>query len=275
MPIPAFGRIGQKDERPMIVFVNGAQKSGSTWLLQITLELRHFAEVPEAYRPAVEHGGPYYTLDFTRLDAFLNDPQFQQSDVIVKAHARDVPLRDTLLRAPGVRVVDIERDIRDIAVSFYYHFQRLGKADGTFAEFYWKAGRKWVWQGLKHRCTWDIRAPNFLLLQYDQLRTDFAGSVKKLAAFLDVTLNDEQIAQIRTATSPAEIEKKHAFGAMNRFRKGVSGDWQQHFDPEILADVPRLTRISRSLPYRLSIRGPKVLRRILQRQRLLPAPERR
>ncbi len=258
----------------MIIFVNGAQKSGSTWLMHIVLQLKPIEPTQLVEGRGAAAAGPT-TVSARHLPHLLKDRRFVTDDRVIKSHFRHAGQRRMLLGSPQVRVVDIERDIRDVAVSFYYHRQKTQAFDGAFTDFYWQQRSKWVWPVLIHRAVWDIRSPRFLLLNYDALHSDFGGQVQRLADFLAVPLPDGGIEAIARATSPQAVNRQFQWGELNRFRKGVSGEWRTHFDQAMLADIANLQRCSRTLAFRLAVHSPQPLQPLLRRFRRCPPPLRR
>jgi hypothetical protein len=224
----------------MLIFANGAHKSGSTWLMHLSLELRPCEEPPEIYRNPKWTTPPYYSIQFHRLAEMLADRDVLRRDVLFKLHLQDPKLRSLVLAHPAVRTLNIRRDLRDVVVSQYHHWVRDERISGTFEQFYWGAGRNRAWMVLRHHLIWDVTSPRYLCLEYEDLLTDFPAQLRRLAAFLETTVTDERIAEIQHRTSPTEINRRFEFGPMNRTRKGGSGDWRSYFNEEQLTDLMML-----------------------------------
>jgi hypothetical protein len=248
----------------MLIVVNGAQKSGSTWLMHIVLALRPLHGIPLDCRSPRAVPEAIHELHAPQLPALLHAAQHAPHDLLAKSHLRRLTERRLLLAAPFVRVVDIERDIRDVAVSFYHHHRKLELVNGDPADFYWHGGRELIWQILQHRVVWKVSSPRFCLLSYERLQQDFATEVRRLAAFLTVEIDESRIAAVQAATTPQAINSRFAWGHMNRFRSGRSGEWRESLDQAVLNDLMQLQRRSRSLAVRLALTGPAPLRNRLR-----------
>jgi hypothetical protein len=254
----------------MIIFANGAQKSGSTWLMHIALQLRPCVEPPQEYWNPRWKSRPHYSIDHPKLKAFLADPRLTGSDVMVKFHHDQVSGRNAMLARPDVRVLNIRRDPRDVVVSAYYHRRKEQADQRDFADYYWSHGRGLAWRILLYHMVWNIASPRYLRVEYEDLLTDFAGQVRRIAALLEVPVTDERIAEIQRNTSPEAISEQFAFSDLNRFRKGGSGDWQNHLTAAHLADIERLTAAAHRLPTRLAFSGPRPVRWLLKRWSKIP-----
>lgn len=135
---------------------------------------------------------------------------------------------------PHVRVVNIFRDIRDSVVSKYYHERKHNGYQGEFQEWIETRGRSFAKQLLKFHWEWQTlgvwhdfeRTP--LIVRYETLLDDPHGSVLAIAQALDVTCDSAKatsiLAEIDAVRGPAGQE-----GSRGTFRKGVAGDWINHF----------------------------------------------
>lgn len=226
----------------MLVVANGAYKSGSSWLLAIVKELAPFEEVPVAFR------SPFHKeawIDVPRLKAFLDSGCYVSRDIVSKGHFSRQRDRRLLLTRPNVLVLNIERDLRDALVSHYYHMKRDHKLNWSFAEYYRRLGRYKAKQILAYHATWRESAPNLYLSSYERLKEDFEGELGNIARFLDAPLTPERAEQIRDRTSLKTMQKErgqdHLPEDQRFFRKGIVGDWMNHFDDDMLADLERVT----------------------------------
>ncbi len=109
------------------------------------------------------------------------------------------------------KVIFVARNVKDVAVSFYYH-NCLTKPELK------KAGFK-AWADLFRRGlifgspivpmileAWELRDhPNLLFLKYEDLKRDFDKEAKKIAKFLGVALSEEKMVEIITLS---EINSK-------------------------------------------------------------------
>ncbi|CAH1254039.1 SULT1B1 [Branchiostoma lanceolatum] len=77
--------------------------------------------------------------------------------------------------------------------------------------------------------------PHFLFVKYEDMKKDFRSSVKTIAAFLEKELTDEDLARVLTNRSLESMRKKLAESDDWRkiiVRKGIVGDWKNHFSAE-------------------------------------------
>jgi hypothetical protein len=122
----------------MLVLCNGAYKSGSTWLFNIVAQLTAFEFPPPSYRNR-KWRNP--SIDPARLVDFLRSVDFRTRNFVSKQHIGEQRPRDLVLATEDVLVLDIDRDLRDVIVSAYYHHRRDGRFVGSIADFYRTEGR--------------------------------------------------------------------------------------------------------------------------------------
>ncbi len=255
----------------MLVFANGAVKSGSTWLFHIVRELTGFGPPLARFANPKWTNQPVYSIDQTRLAAFLNDAEVRAADRLAKNHFGGRAERDRLLADPLVRVVNIRREIRDVLVSAFYHDQTSQSPLRDFADYYWTEGRRLAQRVLDYQIIWAVRSPRYCCLTYEALLTDFAAEINRLGKCLEIALSPAEIERIRQSTSPAALNAQYPFSDFNRFRRGQVGEWQSHFDAAMAADVAAISRRSRQPLHRLALTGPRVARRLCRPWRsLLP-----
>lgn len=172
--------------RPDDLFISSYPRSGTTWLQHIAHALRSGGDVSFDH---IGHVVPWFerslALGRCRAAALESLP----SPRVFKSH---LP-RSWLPR--GARYLYIERDGRDVAVS-YYHFHRshLGFT-GSFEEFFecFLRGNLQYRSWFKHVAGWRSSAsdPAQLTLRYESLRDDLAGALDRIATFWGVPLSDE------------------------------------------------------------------------------------
>ncbi|XP_066288952.1 sulfotransferase 1B1-like [Branchiostoma lanceolatum] len=80
--------------------------------------------------------------------------------------------------------------------------------------------------------------PHLLFVKYEDMKKDFPSSVKTIAAFLEKELTDDHLARVLTSCSLESMRKSLAESdesdawRQNIVRKGVIGDWKNHFSAE-------------------------------------------
>lgn len=225
----------------MLIIANGAFKSGSTWQFNILKQMTGFAPVPETYRG--EWVNP--TLEAENFAKFLQEVDLSVEKFISKNHIGDRTMRDLIFANSNIYVFNIERDMRDVLVSAYYHNTRKKSEKPDFASFYYERGRDIALRVMNYHRMWAApESPRYFLSSYEGLHQDFRGEVLKMATFLGLSLDDAALGAIEAATT---IEKlREDYGEENRdeakrfFRKGEMGDWQNHFDETMLKDLAKL-----------------------------------
>jgi hypothetical protein len=144
------------------------------------------------------------------------------------------------------KAIYVARNPKDVAISGYFHNQSKAGYEGSWEEFFqlflhddvkfgpyfdhilpwWQAGQK------------DER---ILFMKYEDMKHDQAGSIAKLAAFLDIQA-DRQLIEKVVALSDFESMKSGETTNFNwipqkadkpkHFRKGDIGDWRNYFSAE-------------------------------------------
>lgn len=226
--------------RPDDIFISSYPRSGTTWMQHIAHVLRSGGDTSFQH---ISDVAPWFerslALGQRRADAFAAMP----SPRIFKSH---LP-RAWLPR--GARYIYVQRDGRDVAVS-YFHFYRshLGYA-GTFSEFFelFLRGELQYGSWFKHVAGWQAHAaaPDQLLLHYEQLQHDLLAEMTRIAEFCRLRLDASALARLRPLCDfryMREHESKfdHASGEPGLrarqqgsfIRRGVSGDYRQAFSPE-------------------------------------------
>jgi hypothetical protein len=155
------------------------------------------------------------------------------------------------------RAIYVVRDGRDVAVSLYYHLQRSQGMRADFTDYLTAFFEGWLigagpWD--QHVTGWlDSPAASqggVLLVRYEDLQADALGQVRRAAQFLDVPASDEQLQAALAAGSKDAMQgrEKATAGIAHResgakipvVRKGVVGDWRNHFSPQDLERFERL-----------------------------------
>lgn len=225
----------------MLIIANGTMKSGSTWLFNIAREMTDYPPVPEQYlsdwrNPSIEDD---------KLETVLKELDIRNNNFLVKNHFAAIHQRDLLLANQDVRIININRDLRDTIVSGYYHYLRKENAEISFEEYYYGQGQTFVRANIHYRKIWDnISNPNYWLTTYTALHHDFAPTVYSLGEFLNISLSEGDIEQLHKKTSLKELRKKYdevdVEPEKRFFRKGEIGDWENHFDAKMLEHLQGL-----------------------------------
>lgn len=183
---------------------------------------------------------------------------------------------DTLPVFPGMKFIHVARDGRDAAMSFHNHLRnfsaqaldmldQVSLADPKFGDPYPRAGADpaeffagWVEDGGSEgdplvsfyhleNSFWDARhRPDVLLVHYNDLKQDRAGEMRRIAEFLEITV-DEELWPDMVEAAGFEAMKRDADvllpmaqalwdqGAQRFLHKGTNGRWRDVVAPDDLA----------------------------------------
>ena len=225
-----------------VLFIAGLPKSGTTWLKKMIASYPGFHELlisdVAAYELATggSHDYDLPTDIFSRLEDML---------VVTKMHVHGSQHNVELLRAAGVSYVVLYRDLRDVAVSHLFYVQRtpwhpehsvyvnLSVPEGlmAFAERTLLAYRDWVRSWHENR---DPKAS--LELRYEQMLADPMATMTRVAEHFELDSSPDRIRDIVDTHSFHRLSRGRSPGQESSgsfFRKGVAGDWTNHFTPKL------------------------------------------
>jgi aryl sulfotransferase len=251
------------------IVIDTSIKSGTTWMQEIVLHLVFL----DQRIPNREEVSPWLDARFGPLEEVIRSLENQQHRRFLKSHLA----LDGLPYYPQVRYVIVGRDPRDVFMTLWNHHSgyspgfydfinglsnRVGDpfplAPDDIHDFWrdWIA-RGWFeweqegypyWGNMHHvQSWWDYRhLPNILLVHFADLLADAPGQICRIADFLEIKANDEQISQIAQATSLTAMrtraieqdEKSFVFadGARTFFHKGTNGRWKNVLSEAELAE---------------------------------------
>lgn len=226
----------------MLIICNGAIKSGSTWLYNILTQLVDCQHPPEQYLTGRSEKSPCIKPEL--LSSFLDVEDYVNNNYITKNHLSSVEHRDLIKSRTHVFLFDIERDPKDVVVSNYYHDCFRNGYKGDFKQYYWENGRYVASQLSYYHNLWRDQATNFYISSYERLHNEFPKEVEAISAVLCISLTPQEIDSIMESTSLGTLRKDYQDDARYQgdkfFRKGVVGDWRNHFDSKMLKDIERI-----------------------------------
>jgi aryl sulfotransferase len=227
-------------------------KSGTTWMQQIISQL--IFDAPEDLE--VAEMSPWLDLRVPPKEVKLPAVESQQHRRFIKTH---LPV-DALVFSPKAKYVYIGRDGRDVVWSLYNHhatanefwYQALNDTPGLVGPPIQKPNpdiveyfREWLdkdgypfwsfWDNI--RSWWAIRnLPNVYMIHFQKLKEDMPGEIRKLAAFLDIKINEANWNKLLEHCSFAYMKKNSVIsvplggafwdGGSDAFiHKGVNGRW--------------------------------------------------
>jgi aryl sulfotransferase len=185
---------------------------------------------------------------------------------------------DGLPYYPNVKYVIVARDARDVFMSFWNHYQnytddmmrRLNDRTGWSGEslpdpppeseiretwrawmtrgwFEWESEGWPFWGNLHHTETfWPYRdLENIRLFHYSDMLADLSGEIRRLAEYLKIEIDDDELArithaatfdQMKEAYKPVDAMMRNAFkgGSDSFIFKGTNGRWRDVLLPEDL-----------------------------------------
>jgi len=226
----------------MVIIVNGAPKTGSTWLRHVIANMIDYVPIPDPYQnKAWGEIGALRSIAPKALKRFLNEEDYDLINYISKNHFHGQYELDLLLTFGNSKIFCIERDLKDVVVSYYYHQLRKGTLDCEFESYYWKYGRFFIQFMLEYQRVWHVSHPQIYISSYDALKNNFSEECYRIAGFLGVSLTEGKIKSIKNATSMESMRKKWGEDAKKDekkkfFRKGIIGDWENHFNETMIQD---------------------------------------
>ncbi|MEK0083546.1 sulfotransferase domain-containing protein [Benzoatithermus flavus] len=227
-------------------------KSGTTWTQQIVAQLlfQGAEDLP------VAEMSPWLDLRVPPKAVKLEAAAAQTHRRFFKTH---LPV-DALVYSPKAKYLYIARDGRDVVWSLYNHHANanelwyrllndtpgrigppIGKPPASIRQYFleWLEGDGYpfwsFWENI--RSWWEIRGlPNLLLLHFAELKADLPGQIRRIAAFLEIPIDERRWPAILEHCS-FEHMKAHGSksvplggacwdgGAQTFVHKGTNGRW--------------------------------------------------
>ncbi|KAM4825945.1 sulfotransferase 2B1 [Thomomys bottae] len=229
------------DVRDEDIFIITYPKSGTNWMIEIVCLILKDGDPSWIRSVPIWERAPWCE---TIMSAFsLRD---QPSPRIMSSHL-PVQLFTKAFFTSKAKAIYLGRNPRDVVVSLYHYSKIAGqlKDPGTPDQFLqnFLKGEVQFGSWFDHIKGW-IRMQgkeNFLFITYEELQQDLQGSVLRISEFLGRTLDQEALGSVvahsafsamkantmsnYTLLPPSLLD--HRQGAF--LRKGVSGDWKNHF----------------------------------------------
>jgi aryl sulfotransferase len=240
------------------VVIGTYAKSGTTWTQQIVGQLI-FGGDPDVN---VAEISPWLDLRVPGKTEKLAAVEAQTHRRFLKTH---LPV-DALVYSPEAKYLYVGRDGRDVVWSMYNHHKnalwyellndtpgRVGPPIAPPPESIIQYFRDWLeqdghpfWPFFENiRSWWAIRdLPNLLLLHYADLKADLPGQVRRIAAFLEIDLDERRLPAIVEHASFGWM-RRHAEqaaplggaiwegGAATFINRGTNGRWRGELPDEL------------------------------------------
>ncbi|XP_027762008.1 sulfotransferase 6B1-like [Empidonax traillii] len=250
------------DAREDDVLLVSYPKSGTHWLAGVITKL---------YDTQVTITSPIEFGDISKLEELNN----LSSKRIIPTHL-DYNMLPQNFKNKKCKMIYICRNPKDTAVSMYHYYRdnpNLPTVD-TWTAFFdlFLKGNVVCGSWFDHFLSWEAHEDdkNILFLFYEDMKKDLPKVVKKIALFLSLNVSDKDIqdtcnkssfSEMKTDTEKENSDPSHTVCALtsNRkliFRKGVVGDWKNHFTPkqnrrfeEIFNEKMKLSKMAKCLTY--------------------------
>ncbi|XP_060110452.1 sulfotransferase 2B1-like [Heteronotia binoei] len=230
--------------RPSDVLLATYPKSGTTWMQEI-LTLMYSKGDLEAAK-SIPNWARVPWLEHLHLKEILQEAEEPR---LLTTH---LPWRvlAAALRKAKPKVIYVARNPKDVAVSFY-HFHKMANFfpdPGTWDDFllHFLDGSVHYGSWFQHVKGWLScqKEMNLFFVTYEELHQDLRGCVQRLSAFLGCPLQPGQVEAIQEHSSFASMKENAMVNyslipqeildpSKGTFmRKGVVGDWRNHFSAE-------------------------------------------
>lgn len=237
----------------MLIICNGAFKSGSSWLHAIVVELIavkkiNLFKVPVKYTNDINSPT---TIVESKLKLFIENEDYDFKNYLTKSHFLD----DNTLKmnfSDNIRILSIERDIRDAVVSHFYHIKNNYRLNLSFSVYYFLLGRYKSYEIMLFnlRCKKYIGDSNFFY--FSDLKNNFEATVKEIALVIGInSLSIKELGVIKERTSLFSLRQDLKKGyskyypskrddAWKLFRQGRIGGWRDYFSMYQLNDINKI-----------------------------------
>ena len=157
---------------------------------------------------------------------------------------------------PAAKFIHLIRDGRDTAVSAWFHFLRInpnGLPDqaGSFSEFIEKFAHQWA-SDIKEARKYGAQNPDsYREYRYESLHDTGDAVIREILEFLDIDSADSVVRGCLESASFDRLSSGRKPGHENKgshFRKGVVGDWKNHFSSH---DAGRFSKVAGNMLDRL------------------------
>lgn len=209
-------------------------KCGFNWMVGVVRQIITEASgVAEEFRgpPLMEFFGPDIMKDVDKAPS----PRFLGTHM----HPDNIP---AAFYENKTKMLVIFRNPKDTLVS-YYHFcnnnpvlPSLKSWDSFFNDF--MSGDVAWGSYFEHALAWEKKMddPNVMVVTYEDLKQNLSEGVNQISTFFGFSLTDEQVEKISQGSTFNAMKQKSAnsHGNMGNviFRKGLVGDWKNHFSPQ-------------------------------------------
>ncbi|XP_046437572.1 sulfotransferase 1B1-like [Daphnia pulex] len=240
------------------VWVVTFPKCGTTWTQELVWMILNNCDPIGSKAPLIVRSpflefpymiGSCLPPEHSKMLITLDKVEQMPSPRVIKSHLPFYLLNPKLLDT--CKVVYVARNPKDVIVSYFHHHKLI--QFHNFTEDVEKFARYFMDDELLFSPffphiieAWNKRHnPNMLFLFYEDLKKDLLGEIKKVATFLDKSLSEEQLKNLKehlkfdtfSKNESVNMEMAKKLGGFNPdghfIRKGKTGDWKNHFGPEV------------------------------------------
>ena len=251
------------------IIITTSYKAGTTWMQTIVANLLHQdGNIPAA----VSELSPWLDMALPPLDMVAEGLEAQTGRRFIKTH---LPL-DGMDYYPNAKYVFVGRDPRDVFMSMWNHHNKysdgmrgalqsraeefgrefeldfkdikaMWKRWSSESYFDWESDGYPYWSHLHHAQTWwDYRhVPNIAFVHFADLLSDPEKEVRRLAAYLDIAIDEAQLPGLLERISFGEMKSNFKNimseagdiwrGGGDAFmNKGTNGRWRDILDADDL-----------------------------------------
>jgi hypothetical protein len=264
-------------EQVQVVFIVGPPKCGTTWVMQAlnghpnviargesAIARALVPHLTAAFRAYNQHqktfGGKPHTMfgdqDFMHLLRQTLDRQLIQYVATGKplcgnplmavmdkspAHSQHIDLLASLY--PRAKFICCVRDVRDAAVSGWFHFSPQGWLKQKTIDEYARVFAEQTWAPMlrdARASAAKIGAARYREIEYADHKSDPAHEMRALLDFVGLPATTELVNACLEAGDFRKVTGGRVAGDEDRqsfFRKGVVGDWSNHMDAALGAEL--------------------------------------
>ena len=197
----------EHESRPSDIFIVSYPRSGTTWLQMVLYQLTSDGEMNFAH---ISQFVPWFER-MARSNVRSVYGEDGKRRRIFKSHMRFSGSLWSVPKGP-CRYIYVIRNGADVAVSYYHFYRTHFRFRGTFDEFFekFKQGRVHYGSWFEHVSDWLAQRdnPRVLIVRYEELTSDLAGGIRRIAQFCDIQIAPADLPRILERCS-FEFMKQH------------------------------------------------------------------